>query len=359
VISPQPAISLQGVAKSYGRQPALHELDLDIAEGEFFCLLGPSGCGKTTTLNIIGGFVAPSAGAVYIRGARVDELPPHRRDVNTVFQSYALFPHMSVGANIGFGLRMAGVARDEARRRVRAAIEMVGLEELEARLPLELSGGQQQRVAVARALVNRPAVLLLDEPLGALDLKLRKRLQLELAQIHREVGTVFVYVTHDQEEALALSDRIAVMRDGRIEQIGTPEEIYRRPRSRFVAEFIGESNLFPATLVGAPGRPGSVVMVRPESLAISADEGIIGGEVLHTSFLGNFTRVAIRCEGCAEPILAELHGWDSAASGEVAPGRHVRLSWDPRAAVAIDDLDPSSEAALWAASEEVVTCTRE
>jgi spermidine/putrescine transport system ATP-binding protein len=213
VTSPQPAISLQGVAKSYGRQPALHELDLDIAEGEFFCLLGPSGCGKTTTLNIIGGFVAPSAGAVYIRGARVDELPPHRRDVNTVFQSYALFPHMSVGANIGFGLRMAGVAREEARRRVRAAIEMVGLEGLDARLPLELSGGQQQRVAVARALVNRPAVLLLDEPLGALDLKLRKRLQIELAQIHREVGTVFVYVTHDQEEALALSDRIAVMRE--------------------------------------------------------------------------------------------------------------------------------------------------
>jgi len=359
VISPQPAISLQGVAKSYGRQPALHELDLDIAEGEFFCLLGPSGCGKTTTLNIIGGFVAPSAGAVYIRGARVDELPPHRRDVNTVFQSYALFPHMTVGANVGFGLRMAGVARDEARRRVRAAIEMVGLEELEARLPLELSGGQQQRVAVARALVNRPAVLLLDEPLGALDLKLRKRLQVELAQIHREVGTVFVYVTHDQEEALALSDRIAVMRDGRIEQIGTPEEIYRRPRSRYVAEFIGESNFFPSALVGAPGTPGSVVMVRPESMVISPDEGLIGGEVLHASFLGNFTRVAIRCEGCSEPILAELHGWDSSAPSHVAPGRPVRLSWDPRAAVAIDDFDPSSDAAPWADSEEVVTCMRE
>jgi len=357
VISSQPAISLQGVAKSYGRQPALHQLDLDIAEGEFFCLLGPSGCGKTTTLNIIGGFVAPSAGAVFIRGKQVDELPPHRRDVNTVFQSYALFPHMTVGANVGFGLRMAGIARDEARRRVRAAIEMVGLEELETRLPLELSGGQQQRVAVARALVNRPAVLLLDEPLGALDLKLRKRLQVELAQIHREVGTVFVYVTHDQEEALALSDRIAVMRAGRIEQIGTPEEIYRRPRSRFVAEFIGESNFFPAALMGAHDSRGSAVMVRPESLVISPDEGRIGGEVLHTSFLGSFTRVAIRCEGCAEPVLAELHGRDRAASRDLAPGQHVRLSWEPDAAVAIDDPDPSSEAAPWADSEEVVTCS--
>jgi ABC-type Fe3+/spermidine/putrescine transport system ATPase subunit len=214
-------------------------------------------------------------------------------------------------------------------------------------------------VAVARALVNRPAVLLLDEPLGALDLKLRKRLQVELAQIHRDVGTVFVYVTHDQEEALALSDRIAVMRDGRIEQVGTPEEIYRRPRSRFVAEFIGESNLFPAALVGARGRPGSVVMVRPEAVVISRDEGVVGGEVLHSSFLGNFTRVAIRCEGCADPVLAELHGWDCATSNDLSPGQYVRLSWQPDAAVAIDDLDPSSEAAPWADSEEVVTCTRE
>jgi ABC-type Fe3+/spermidine/putrescine transport system ATPase subunit len=359
VISPQPAISLQGVAKTYGRQPALQQLDLDIAEGEFFCLLGPSGCGKTTTLNIIGGFVAPSAGAVFIRGEQVDELPPHRREVNTVFQSYALFPHMTVAGNVGFGLRMAGVGSSQARTRVRAALEMVGLQGLETRLPLELSGGQQQRVAVARALVNRPAVLLLDEPLGALDLKLRKRLQVELAQIHREVGTVFVYVTHDQEEALALSDRIAVMREGRLEQIGTPEEIYRRPRSRFVAEFIGESNFFPAELAGAHGDPDSVVMVRPEALVISPDEGFITGEILHTSFLGNFTRVAIRCEGCADPVLAELHGWDSAPRDDLAPGRHVRLSWERTAAVVIEDFDPSSESAKAADTEEVATCTME
>jgi ABC-type Fe3+/spermidine/putrescine transport system ATPase subunit len=358
VISPQPAISLQGVAKTYGRRPALHQLDLEVEEGEFFCLLGPSGCGKTTTLNIIGGFVAPSAGRVLIRGTQVDHLPPHRRDVNTVFQSYALFPHMTVRANIGFGLRMARTDREEAKRRVRDAIEMVGLEELETRLPAELSGGQQQRVAVARALVNRPAVLLLDEPLGALDLKLRKRLQVELAQIHREVGTVFVYVTHDQEEALALSDRIAVMRNGRLEQVGTPEEIYGRPRSRFVAEFIGESNFFPAELAGRRARPGAVVMVRPESLVISASEGLIAGEVLHSSFLGSFTRVAIRCEGCPEPVLAELHGSAAGAHEHLAPGRRVRLSWDPDDAVAIDESDSPNDAAPGSEDgEEVMTCT--
>jgi ABC-type Fe3+/spermidine/putrescine transport system ATPase subunit len=357
VISPQPAISLQGVAKSYGRQPALYSLDLDIADGEFFCLLGPSGCGKTTTLNIIGGFVEPSAGAVLIHGTRVDQLPPHRRDVNTVFQSYALFPHMSVSANVGFGLKMAGVARDEARRRVREAIEMVGLEELESRLPADLSGGQQQRVAVARALVNRPAVLLLDEPLGALDLKLRKRLQVELAEIHREVGGVFVYVTHDQEEALALADRIAVMRDGRIEQVGTPEEIYSRPRSRFVAEFIGESNFFPGELVGA--EPGRTVMVRPEALVLSDEDGLIGGEVLHSAFLGSCTRVAIRCEGSAEPVIAELHGSAGAGTAAPEPGQHVWLSWESAAAVAIEELDLLSEAGPVVDGEEVVTCTRE
>ena len=359
MISSQPAISLQGVAKSYGRQPALHQLDLDIAEGEFFCLLGPSGCGKTTTLNIIGGFVAPSAGAVFIRGKQVDGCRRTARDVNTVFQSYALFPHMTVGANVGFGLRMAGRrprrgAAGACARRSRWS----GSRSSRPGCLVELSGGQQQRVAVARALVNRPAVLLLDEPLGALDLKLRKRLQVELAQIHREVGTVFVYVTHDQEEALALSDRIAVMREGRIEQIGSPEEIYRRPRSRFVAEFIGESNFFPAALLGAHNSHRSTVMVRPESLVISPHEGRIRGEVLHTSFLGSFTRVAIRCEGCADPVLAELHGRDRAASEDLAPGQHVRLSWDPDAAVAIDDPNPSSEAAPWADSEEVVTCSR-
>jgi len=324
-----PAISLRGVSKRYGRELALHQLDLDIAEGEFFCLLGPSGCGKTTTLSLLGGFVTPSSGAIFIRGRQVDRLPPHARDVNTVFQSYALFPHMTVEENVGFGLRMARVERRERGRRVAEALALVGLDALGTRRPGELSGGQQQRVAVARALVNRPAVLLLDEPLGALDLKLRKRLQLELAQIHREVRTVFVYVTHDQEEALGLADRIAVMRNGRIEQIGSPREIYLRPRSRFVADFIGESNF-----ISLGDRE---LMVRPEAVRISAEEGLIRGAVVHRSFLGNYTRVAVRCDGCAEPVLAEVHGKDASRAEGLTPGSRVWLSWDREAAVAIDD----------------------
>jgi ABC-type Fe3+/spermidine/putrescine transport system ATPase subunit len=320
-------------------------MDLDIAEGEFFCLLGPSGCGKTTTLNLLGGFVTPSSGAIFIRGLKVDRLPPYARDVNTVFQSYALFPHMTVEENVGFGLKMARTDRRETSARVADALALVGLEQLGARTPAELSGGQQQRVAVARALVNRPAVLLLDEPLGALDLKLRKRLQLELAQIHREVGTVFVYVTHDQEEALALADRVAVMRAGRIEQVGTPREIYLQPRSRFVADFIGESNFFPLSLAGRSDREG-VLMVRPEAIRISVDEragGLIHGAVLQRSFLGNYTRVAVSCDGHGEPVLAEVHGADADALDELTPGRAVWLSWDREAAVAIDDFESSSQ----------------
>jgi ABC-type Fe3+/spermidine/putrescine transport system ATPase subunit len=320
-----PAISLRGISKRYGRHLALEHLDLEIRPGEFFCLLGPSGCGKTTTLNLLGGFVEPTSGSIFIQGRRVDGLPPHARDVNTVFQSYALFPHLTVRENVGFGLKMARVERRERETRVDLALSMVGLEQVADRVPAALSGGQQQRVAVARALVNRPAVLLLDEPLGALDLKLRKRLQLELAQIHREVRTVFVYVTHDQEEALALADRIAVMRDGRIEQVGTPREIYRRPRSRFVAEFIGESNFLRQP-------DGRVAMVRPEQLAISSDGGLVAAEVLHGSFLGNRTRLAVRCPGSREPVLV-----DTEAGEELTPGCQVWLSWDPAAAVVIDD----------------------
>jgi spermidine/putrescine transport system ATP-binding protein len=340
----EPAIALRGVSKRYGRELALHRTDLDIAEGEFFCLLGPSGCGKTTTLNLLGGFVTASSGAIFIRGRQVDRQPPYARDVNTVFQSYALFPHMTVAENVGFGLKMARTDRRETQGRVADALAMVGLEQLGARPPAELSGGQQQRVAVARALVNRPAVLLLDEPLGALDLKLRKRLQLELAQIHREVRTVFVYVTHDQEEALALADRIAVMRAGRIEQVGTPREIYLEPRSRFVADFIGESNFFPLSLAGQSGE--GVLMVRPEAIRISTDEragGFIRGAVMQRSFLGNYTRVAVSCEGRGEPVLAEVHGADAESLDELTPGRTVWLSWDREAAVAIDDFESSSQ----------------
>jgi ABC-type Fe3+/spermidine/putrescine transport system ATPase subunit len=334
---PDPAISLRGISKRYGRDVAVHPLDLDIGEGEFFCLLGPSGCGKTTTLSLLGGFVSPSSGAIFIRGRQVDALPPYARDVNTVFQSYALFPHMSVADNVGFGLKMARVGKRERAVRVDDALAMVGLAELGGRRPGELSGGQQQRVAVARALVNRPAVLLLDEPLGALDLKLRKRLQLELAQIHREVHTVFVYVTHDQEEALALADRVAVMRAGRIEQVGTPREIYLRPSSRFVADFIGESNFFPASL-GSGAKAKGLVMVRPEAIAISTGgAGLVRGEVLHSSFLGNCTRVAVTCDGHRGPVLVEVHGGDAVSLERLRPGQSVGLSWEPTAAVPIAD----------------------
>ena len=277
-------IQLRGVVKRYGAQVALQGLDLEISDGEFFCLLGPSGCGKTTTLNLIGGFVAPTAGEIWIQDRRIDQLPPHKRPVNTVFQSYALFPHMNVRENVRFGLKMDKVANAESTERVEKALALVGLEQFADRMPAQLSGGQQQRVAVARALVKRPAVLLLDEPLGALDLKLRQRLQIELTQIHRDVGTTFVYVTHDQEEAMSMADRIAVMSDGRLEQLGTPTEIYKRPASRFVADFIGDSNFFSANVTGdvatladgtrvpcTPGRSGqATLMVRPESIRLDA-----------------------------------------------------------------------------------------
>src|SRR5262245_30309640 len=218
-------IELRGRVKRYGNHMALRGIELEIRDGEFFCLLGPSGCGKTTTLNLIGGFVSPTAGEIWIQSRRIDELPPHKRPVNTVFQSYALFPHMNVRENVRFGLKMDRVANSESTERVGQALALVGLELFAERMPAQLSGGQQQRVAVARALVKRPAVLLLDEPLGALDLKLRQRLQIELTQIHRDVGTTFVYVTHDQEEAMSMSTRIAVMSDGRIQQVGATSEV--------------------------------------------------------------------------------------------------------------------------------------
>ncbi len=248
--TPTNAIELRGVSKRYGSAVALQPLDLDVRDGEFFCLLGPSGCGKTTTLNVVGGFVAPSSGRVAIRGKDVTALPPHRRPVNTIFQSYALFPHMDVQANVEFGLRMARVPRADRAARASEALALVGLTEYARQQVGALSGGQAQRVAIARALVNEPSVLLLDEPLGALDLKLRRRLQVELSLIHRDVGTTFLFVTHDQEEAMALADRIAVMDGGAVRQVGTPEEIYLRPASRFVADFIGESNIVEGRLEG-------------------------------------------------------------------------------------------------------------
>jgi spermidine/putrescine transport system ATP-binding protein len=341
------------VSKQYGAHTAVESIDLEIREGEFFCLLGPSGCGKTTTLNLIGGFAVASTGEIRIRGEIVNTTPPHRRKVNTVFQSYALFPHLNVRDNVGFGLRMAKVPRRETDTRVLEALQLVALDGYADRYPAQLSGGQQQRVAVARALVNRPAVLLLDEPLGSLDLKLRKRLQVELSQIQREIGTTFVFVTHDQGEAMAMADRIAIMNEGRVEQIGTADEIYRKPASRFVADFIGESNFIGAewkegAVVTSRGKvalpaprapePGSgTLMVRPESIRLApappGDAGL-SGKVVKVSFLGSFTRVSIDCEAAEDPIIVDV---STELDKQIREDVVVQLRWEAEAAVLFHD----------------------
>ncbi|RKR13792.1 ABC transporter ATP-binding protein [Arthrobacter oryzae] len=342
------AIELRGIRKSYGDEVALHELDLDILDGEFFCLLGPSGCGKTTTLNIIGGFVGATAGAVSVAGVNVTKLPPNRRPINTVFQSYALFPHLSVIENVAFGMRMAKVPKPERLKRAQEALDLVGLGTFSDRAVTKLSGGQAQRVAVARALVNKPKVLLLDEPLGALDLKLRKRLQTELSIIQRQVGTTFVFVTHDQEEAMGLADRIAILNGGRIEQIGTPEEIYRRPCSRYVAEFIGESNILGGRKQGevfhlengahvpitanAPEDTTSLV-IRPESLRITAN-GFLDAEIVSRAYLGATTRIVMRLSGSEQLVVSSLsdHALEDHDRTGLEIGQMVSLAWSIKAA---------------------------
>jgi spermidine/putrescine transport system ATP-binding protein len=356
-----PAIAFRGVSKRYGGQTAVERLDLDIHEGEFFCLLGPSGCGKTTTLNLIGGFVAASTGEIRIRGELVNDTPPHRRKVNTVFQSYALFPHLNVRDNVSFGLRMARVPRAEINPRVLEALQLVALEQYADRYPAQLSGGQQQRVAVARALVNRPAVLLLDEPLGSLDLKLRKRIQVELSQIQREIGTTFVFVTHDQGEAMAMADRIAVMNEGRVEQVGTAKDIYSQPSSRFVADFIGESNFVAVEYrrgvvvtahdkVALPAPDGldsgtGTLMVRPEAVRLApanpGDPGLIG-TVAQLSFLGNFTRASIDCPAMDDHFVVDM---PSELHERIREDASVQLDWDADAAVLFHDQnsDPMNE----------------
>jgi spermidine/putrescine transport system ATP-binding protein len=273
-------ISLEAVTKRFGAVEAVRSISLDIRESEFFSLLGPSGCGKTTTLRMIGGFEQPDEGRILLRGADVTYMPPNRRNVNMVFQHYALFPHMDVGDNIAFGMRLKKVGKGEQRDRLQEMLEVIGLAGLEKRRPAQLSGGQQQRVAVARALVNRPAALLLDEPLGALDVKLRKQMQLELKRIQSELGTTFVYVTHDQEEALAMSDRMGVMNNGVVEQIGTPREIYEHPRTAFVADFIGSLNALDFR-VDEIAADRLVSRVSPtERLVVSAANGHRQGETI-------------------------------------------------------------------------------
>ncbi len=319
-----PAVTLAGVNKTYGSAVAVRDLSLEIGKGEFFTLLGPSGCGKTTTLRMVGGFVAPDTGRILIDGQDVTRDPPNRRPSNMVFQQYALFPHLSVRDNVAFGPREAGVARREIDSRVRDALDLVHLAGYADRRPHQLSGGQQQRVALARALINHPSVLLLDEPLGALDLKMRRAMQHELKRIQREVGITFVYVTHDQEEAMTMSDRIVVMHDGVAEQVGTPVEIYEHPATLFVAGFIGEMNVLPANVSRLTGGDAEVLLVtgdsvtlpiteplaigttaavvlRPEALALEAEDAPVPpgqlafrGEVVDSLFQGAVVRTEVQ-----------------------------------------------------------------
>ena len=300
----RPSIELREVYKFFGDIPAVNGISLDVRQGEFLTLLGPSGCGKTTTLRMIGGFELPSAGEIVIEGEVMGALPPYRRPVNTVFQNYALFPHMTVAQNVGYGLEMSGVPKGERQQRVADALAMVRLPHVEHRTPAALSGGQQQRVALARALVNRPAVLLLDEPLGALDLKLRKAMQLELKQLNREVGATFVYVTHDQEEALTMSDRIAVMSEGRILQLGTPGDIYERPRTRFVADFIGQTNFLEVDVIGADVEWAEVHVPGSGRLWVRVPDGMAA--------VGQMT-LAVRPEKVSllSDLPEEARGWDT------------------------------------------------
>ncbi|MDE3025188.1 MAG: ABC transporter ATP-binding protein [Acidobacteriota bacterium] len=310
------AIELESVAKRFGAHAAVAGVSLSIGEGEFFSLLGPSGCGKTTTLRMIAGFVAPDEGRILLHGDDVTAVPPNKRPVNMVFQQYALFPHMTVYDNVAFGLKMAHVPRSGHRERVTEILRVVSLEGYERRRPRQLSGGQQQRVALARALVNRPAALLLDEPLGALDVKLRRHMQLELKRIQNELGTTFVYVTHDQEEALAMSDRLAVMNDGRVEQLGTPREIYEQPVSAFVADFVGTINTLAID--------GGEVTVRPERIRILREGGRLDGVVADVVYLGVYRQFHV---DTAAGRVVSVRLADEPLE-HVEPGSQVSLSWD-------------------------------
>lgn len=271
-------VEIKGVNKYYSGSHVVKDLDLCVKEGEFLTMLGPSGCGKTTTLRMIAGFVEPDSGEIFVEGEPVQNREPYERNVNTVFQSYALFPHMSVAANIGFGLRMKGAAKKEIMLRVEEMLELVQLSGYEKRMPVQLSGGQKQRVAIARALINNPRVLLLDEPLGALDMKLRKQMQVELKRLQKKLGITFIYVTHDQEEAMMMSDRIAVMNGGTLEQLGKPDEIYEQPRSRFVADFIGESNILDACVTNTGY--GTLKLTMECGHAIGCGAGFFDGELV-------------------------------------------------------------------------------
>ncbi|MEJ1974757.1 MAG: ABC transporter ATP-binding protein [Acetobacteraceae bacterium] len=351
-------LELSGIRKEYGGQTAVDGIGLTLRKGEFLTFLGPSGSGKTTTLLMVAGLQRPNAGTIRLNGASVEGLPPYRRDIGMVFQHYALFPHMSVQDNIAFPLEMRRLKRPEIQRRVADALRLVGLAEMGARMPAQLSGGQQQRVALARAMVYGPALLLMDEPLGALDKKLREQLQLEIKRVHRERQMSVLYVTHDQEEALTMSDRIAVFNRGRVEQVGTPEDLYERPATRFVAEFVGEINLFPGRLAaGGPDvcqvetaggaleasprgamSPGAavVVAVRPERVQVSpvaaSETGGLVGALLDVIYLGNARKYVVGLPDGSQ-CTALQHAQAAEVSG-LRPGQSVRLSWRPADATA-------------------------
>jgi putative spermidine/putrescine transport system ATP-binding protein len=341
-----PAIRLTGLTKVFGSATAVDGLDLDIAEGEFFSMLGPSGSGKTTVLRLIAGFELPTSGTVELFGKDVTASAPFDRDVNTVFQDYALFPHMTVLENVAYGLRVRGMGKKERTALAAQALDSVRLGGFGDRRPGQLSGGQRQRVALARATVVQPKVLLLDEPLGALDLKLREQMQVELKEIQRGLGITFIFVTHDQEEALTLSDRIAVFNDGRIEQLGTPAEIYERPRSRFVASFVGTSNLFDGAESSALlGRTG-IHSVRPEKIALNAvraqnasnarDAGAISlpGEITEVIYLGTSTRILVRLD--SGKVLTLLEQNAGASSTADRRGERVTVSFSPADVVSLE-----------------------
>ena len=327
-------VRLERVTKDFGETVAVDDLSLDIASGEFFSMLGPSGCGKTTTLRMIGGFEEPTRGTIYLDGRDVTDRPPYKRDVNTVFQSYALFPHLNVYENVAFGLRRRKTGAKDIKARVNESLRLVDLVGFEKRKPAQMSGGQQQRVALARALVNRPRVLLLDEPLGALDLKLREEMQLELKAIQQEVGITFVYVTHDQEEALTMSDRLAVFNRGRIEQLGTPADLYERPATAFVAGFVGTSNLLRGdaakSLVGEEG----LFTVRPEKIritergaSVAGDEVGADGTIRNVVYLGPDTRYIVALDAGSELVVTQQNLNTSSMEVLAAQGQPVRLAW--------------------------------
>ena len=331
---PGVAVRLEGVVKRFGDVVAVDGIDLEVREGEFFSMLGPSGSGKTTCLRMIAGFERPTEGRILLAGIEVSALAPYQRDVNTVFQDYALFPHMTVAENVGYGLMIAKLAKADRRSRVDGALEMVRLTGFADRKPGQLSGGQRQRVALARALVLRPKVLLLDEPLGALDLKLRQQMQIELKDIQQEVGLTFIYVTHDQDEALAMSDRLAVFNGGRVEQVGSPAEVYERPATGFVAGFVGVSNVLEGTVAAEIAGDPHPFTIRPEKISMKEPGDAVGhedctatGHVREVVYLGAITRYVVKLDGGGSLVVMEQNLSTSSMEALQVRGKPVRLVW--------------------------------